>query len=159
MRTNLHDVRRLWTLVTTAVLALTITACSSTSSIQGSGDPRIDRVLEEAYELEGTPYCYSGASPDCFDCSGFVNYCYAVVGLELPRTSRDLYRTGSRVIDGLRHGDLVFFNTSGRGVSHVGIYVGNNRFIHSSSSNGVMVSSLADRYWQPRYLGARRVSN
>jgi len=159
MRTNLHDARRLWHLAVAAMLALMITSCASTSSITSSGDAQIDRVLEEAYDLEGTPYCYSGDTPDCFDCSGFVNHCYAVVGLELPRTSRELYSAGVRVIDGLRHGDLVFFNTSGRGVSHVGIYVGNNRFIHSSSSRGVMVSSLSDRYWQPRYLGARRVTN
>ena len=159
MPTNLHDARWLWRAVGGALIVVTLSACSSTSSLQSSGDPQIDQVLEEAYDLEGTPYCYSGDTPDCFDCSGFVSYCYGMVGIELPRTSRDQYRTGERVIDGLQHGDLVFFNTSGRGVSHVGIYVGKNRFIHSSTSSGVMVSSLSNRYWQPRYLGARRVTD
>lgn len=159
MLTNLHDAPRLCHLLLAAIAALTITSCASTSSLTSSGDAQIDRVLEEAHDLQGTPYCYSGATPDCFDCSGFVNHCYSLVGVQLPRTSRELYQTGNRVIDGLQHGDLVFFNTSGRGVSHVGIYIGSNRFIHSSTSKGVMVSSLADTYWQPRYLGARRVTN
>ena len=146
-------------LMVLASVAVLLTSCSSSSSVKKSGNERIDRVLEQASKLEGTPYCYAGSTPDCFDCSGFVGYCFATIGVDLPRTTRELYQTGTRVVDGLQFGDLLFFNTSGKGVSHVGIFVGNNSFIHASTSSGVMVSPLTDRYWQPRYLGARRLAN
>jgi cell wall-associated NlpC family hydrolase len=114
-------------------------------------------LLSYATELDGTPYCYGGATTDCFDCSGFVSHCYQRFGITLPRTTSELYAVGQRVIDGLQPGDLVFFKTNGRSVSHVGIYVGSDRFIHASTSRGVITSMLTERYWQQRYLGARRL--
>ena len=99
-----------------------------------------------------------GTSLAGFDCSGFTSYVYKNLGLTLPRTSQAQFKTGTAVSKtNLREGDLVFFNTSGRGVSHVGIYVGNGKFSHSSSSRGVTITSLSDSYWSKRYVGAKRV--
>ncbi len=157
MRTKLHHGKGLKLALIVLLGAMVLEACSSSGSITRSGNDRVDRVLTTAEDLQGTPYCSAGATPDCFDCSGFVVHCYAAIGIDLPRTSAEQYRTGTRVQDGLELGDLVFFNTNGRSVSHVGIYIGDGRFIHSATSSGVMISALSDRYWQPRYLGARRI--
>jgi cell wall-associated NlpC family hydrolase len=143
-------------LVTAAVLA----ACASSSKIETTGDPRIDDVLHTAGSLLGTSYCASGTTPDCFDCSGFVSYCFGHSSLLLPRSSREMYawqggKDVARTM--LQPGDLVFFNTGGERVSHVGIVVGNERFIHASTSSGVIITSLNDPYWKSRYVGARRV--
>lgn len=124
--------------------------------------PPDEEVLVSAFSLMGTPYRSGGDSPQAggFDCSGFVRFVYQQAGLELPaRSSRDLFGAlWSRVSrDGLHPGDLVFFGGR-RGVSHVGIYVGNDRFIHAPARGGaVRVDSLSEPYWQRTYTGARRV--
>ena len=109
----------------------------------------------------GTPYRLGGTTPTAFDCSGFTQYTFNKEGLSIPRTTGQQMATGTPVSkSNLEVGDLVFFNTSGRGVSHVGIYSGSNNFIHASVSKGVMVSSLDDPYyWKSRYIGARRVAD
>lgn len=138
--------------------SLLITSCSSTSSIRKTGDTRIDAILETAQSLIGTPYCAQGATPDCFDCSGFVAYCFQAANVYVARTSTDLFASGNKVVlEAIHPGDLVFFNTFGKGVSHVGIYIGDNAFIHSSTSHGVMISNMNDMYWKPRYVGSRRI--
>ena len=140
------------------IAAILISGCASTSTIKSSGNETVDIILHTADDLQGTSYCSSGTTPDCFDCSGFVHYCFASVNITLPRTTTELYAIGTKIdADQLVAGDLVFFNTSGKGVSHVGIYVGEGRFIHSSTSNGVMISALVEMYWKSRYLGCRRV--
>ncbi len=109
-------------------------------------------------DLVGTDYKYGGTTTNGFDCSGFTSYVFKKLGLELPRTSKEQYKTGQKISsDELRPGDLVFFNTSGDGVSHVGIYVGKGKFAHSSTSKGVTLTSMSDSYYEQRYLGARRV--
>ena len=139
-------------------MALILGACSSASSIRKSENDRVNVALETADDLIGTPYCWAGTTPKCFDCSGFVSYCFNKGEVTLPRTSRELFQTGEEVeLDELLPGDLVFFNTSGKSVSHVGMYIGRMSFIHASTSKGVMISGINDRYWGPRYLGARRV--
>ncbi|WP_301109027.1 C40 family peptidase [Sporosarcina sp.] len=109
----------------------------------------------------GTPYVYGGTTPSGFDCSGYIQYVYKKEGHSVPRTTGQQFSTGTSVSkNNLQVGDLVFFNTSGRGVSHVGVYTGSNNFIHASVSKGVMVSSLSDPYyWGSRYIGARRVAS
>lgn len=116
-----------------------------------------------AVSLVGSPYRLGGSAPETgLDCSGFVGHVYrTMTGVQLPRDSRAIYdATAPLPVDELRPGDLVFFNTLNRAYSHVGIYLGENRFVHASSSRtgGVMVSNLDDRYWRTRYEGARRVS-
>jgi len=119
-------------------------------------------ALSEVYRgLLGIPYRYGGSTRAGFDCSGLVGYVYrAYDGRQLPRNVADLYRTGHNVeTSSLQAGDLVFFNTMGHGASHVGIYLGNRRFLHSSSSRGVIITHMAEDYYKRRYVGARRVGS
>ena len=114
-----------------------------------------------ALSLVGIDYRYGGESPERgLDCSGLIRYVFQhVTGVTLPRTAQELSRIGKdiRAAD-LEPGDLVFFNTRRFAFSHVGIYLGNDRFIHAPSRGGeVGVASLGSAYWQKRYNGARRL--
>ena len=118
-------------------------------------------VLMRAISLVGTPYRYGGNTPEGgFDCSGLVNYVYRdVLDLRLPRSSRELADwQGPRIVpERLASGDLVFFGSSGS-VSHVGIYVGEGRFVHAPSTGGtVRLDHLDASYWRDKYSGAKRV--
>ena len=114
-----------------------------------------------ALSLVGTPYAARGASPDTgFDCSGLVAYVYArALQVSLPRNTLDLARAGTPVEAGeLQPGDLVFYNTLRRPFSHVGIYVGDLRFVHAPSTGGaVRVEDMRIAYWTKRFDGARRI--
>ncbi|GLB60298.1 C40 family peptidase [Cytobacillus sp. NCCP-133] len=113
-------------------------------------------VLAEAQKHIGVPYKWAGSSPDGFDCSGFIYYVLNKSGSTLGRYSTDGYYSRSYYIDQPQPGDLVFFeNTYRPGISHMGIYAGNNRFIHSSS-NGVEISSLDDSYYKKHFDGFKR---
>jgi len=114
-------------------------------------------LTRSALRFLGTPYVFGGTSGYGFDCSGYVQHVYAMLGVHLPRTADAQYYAGSRTVGGIKTGDLVFFQTYEPGPSHVGIYLGNGHFAHASSSHGVMVSSLSDSYWSARYIGAKRV--
>lgn len=106
----------------------------------------------------GTPYRYGGSSSEGIDCSAFVQSVFAKVGVNLPRTSREQSETGTSVSRAaIQTGDLLFFNTSGNGVSHVGIAIGAAQFVHASTSRGVIVSSLEEEYYDSRLLFCRRV--
>jgi cell wall-associated NlpC family hydrolase len=124
-----------------------------------------ERAAEAAFmavALIGTPYAPRGGSPDIgFDCSGLVAYVYArALGLSLPRNTGDLSRAGVPVAaTDLRPGDLVFYNTQHRPFSHVGIYLGEMRFIHAPSSGGaVRLENMRLAYWTRRFDGARRIA-
>jgi cell wall-associated NlpC family hydrolase len=118
-----------------------------------------DAVMTRIIELINTPYRWGGMSTSGMDCSAFVMTVYRnALGIELPRTSIMQSTVGEEVSrDELRFGDLVFFNTLGRRISHVGIYLGEGVFAHSSSSGGVKVSSLDEDYYNNRFVTARRV--
>lgn len=118
-------------------------------------------LINTARNYLGTPYLLGGTTPAAFDCSGYTQYVFKKEGISLPRVTSQQITVGKPVAKkDLAVGDLVFFNTTGRGVSHVGIYTGSNNFIHASVSKGVMVSSLDDPYyWKNKYIGARRVTD
>ena len=119
-----------------------------------------DLVLN-AMGMMGIPYRWGGSTPEAgFDCSGFVQYVVKqALGIMLPRSSFDQVKSGRAIErEDLQPGDLVFFNTMRAPNSHVGIYVGENRFIHAPSrGKTVEIVNFADSYWQQRYNGARRL--
>ncbi|MBV8532093.1 MAG: C40 family peptidase [Candidatus Eremiobacteraeota bacterium] len=121
---------------------------------------RTSKIAQEltrsALRFLGVPYVFGGTSSSGFDCSGFVQHVFAMLGIDLPRTADAQFDAGRPASGGPRPGDLVFFDTYG-GVSHVGIYLGRGRFVHASSSRGVMVSRLSESYWASRYVGAKRL--
>lgn len=116
------------------------------------------KLMESVNEVIGTPYKWGGTTTKGFDCSGFILHIFNQFSIKLPRTSYSQAEVGVKVeMNKLREGDLVFFNTSGKGISHAGIYIGNGKFAHSSSSKGVTISKLSDDYYEKRYVTARRV--
>jgi len=119
------------------------------------------RLVEQAMTYLGTPYRSGGTSRRGLDCSGLVGAVYGEQGLDLPRTAVEQYREGAPIVESdLRPGDLVFFrDTYKRGISHVGIYLGDGRFIHAAGHRrGVVVSELSRPYYRSRYAGARRLA-
>jgi len=166
------------------LLAITSSACSANPAVQTRADLALERqlqsskasshdiyeagwperareVLVNALSLTGVRYQYGGKSPESgFDCSGFVRYVYQQAGnLTLPHGARAISQLGKTIPKSeLEPGDLVFFNTLKSTFSHVGIYLGNNRFIHSpSSGGGVRVEDMQSSYWEKRFNGAQRI--
>lgn len=121
-----------------------------------------DEIISTARKYLGVPHCMGGKSMKCIDCSGLLAVVFATHGIELPRSSEDQARYGKIISErkNLEKGDLVFFirtyNTS-RFITHSGIYLGDNKFIHTSTSLGVTITSLDDPWWNERYLFATRV--
>ena len=117
-----------------------------------------NRIISNAMDYLGVPYVFGGTSPYGFDCSGYVQYVFANAGISLPRTADVQYEVGTPIsTTELVSGDLVFFSTYTWGASHVGIYLGDNNFIHASSSRGIAIDSLGSSYWSSHYIGARRI--
>jgi cell wall-associated NlpC family hydrolase len=133
----------------------TIVAVGGASSDEATRGASVE-LIGIARRFLGTPYRYGAAGTASFDCSGFVRYVYACYGISLPRVASDQARVGMQVLS-LAPGDLVFFSGSeDGGITHVGIYAGNNSFIHASFQ-GVTVTSLDDPWYREHYVTARRV--
>ncbi len=116
------------------------------------------RLISSALSYQGVPYVFGGISPYGFDCSGYTKYVFAQAGIDLPRMADDqFYATREIAKSELSRGDLVYFTTYTPGISHVGIYLGNDQFISATSSAGIAIRSLYDSYWGPRYVAASRV--
>ena len=139
--------------LTAAVLSLTFALSLGAGS--AFADSKMDEVIDSAM---GTTYKRGGTTLNGFDCSGFTRYVFDKLGIDLARQSSSQFEMGDSVSRSeMRPGDLVFFNTSGSGISHVGIFVGEGKFAHSSSSKGVTISALSENYWANRYVGAKRI--
>ncbi|HEL3389645.1 TPA: bifunctional murein DD-endopeptidase/murein LD-carboxypeptidase, partial [Escherichia coli] len=140
---------------------------SETSSLQASQDEfenlvrNVDvksRIMDQYADWKGVRYRLGGSTKKGIDCSGFVQRTFREqFGLELPRSTYEQQEMGKSVSrSNLRTGDLVLFRAGSTG-RHVGIYIGNNQFVHASTSSGVIISSMNEPYWKKRYNEARRV--
>ena len=145
----------------TASKVRAVPTAGNVTSYRSASTADANNILMRAMSLVGTPYSYGGNTPEGgFDCSGFVNYVYKdMLNLKLPRTSRALakYQGPSISPNRLNTGDLVFFGSAGN-VSHVGIYVGDGRFVHAPSTGGtVRMDRLDGPYWVSHYTGSKRI--
>ncbi|MGL4819241.1 MAG: C40 family peptidase [Bacilli bacterium] len=145
-------------ITTLTCFSLMVGGTLGAGEVAASSD-KADSIIASAKRYLGTPYSFGGKSSKGFDCSGFTSYVFEQNDVDLPRTSGSQYSVGENVSkSNLEPGDLVFFKTGSKGVSHVGIYVGGNTFIHSQNGKGVSVTSLNDPYyWGKRFVGAKRV--
>ena len=139
-------------------------AASVSASVQSAADHVLQsaqQISDSALDLIGVRYKFGGESPDKgLDCSGLVRYVFEqVMGVTLPHSAREQAKIGDKVdLDELQPGDLVFFNTRRFAFSHVGIYLGDNSFIHAPNRrSSVKVASIEGRYWKKRFNGARRL--
>ncbi len=147
-------------------VAVTTSSIESTEVTEDTGAtevvPLADSIVVSAYSLFGKPYVYGATGSNAFDCSGFVQYVYNANGISLPRIACDQANVGTTVNKSeLAPGDLVFFGYYGsKSIHHVGIYVGDNQFIHASSGKGsVTVSDLSNTYYANNYRWAKRIVN
>jgi murein DD-endopeptidase len=147
-------------LVATAMLA----GCASSPQVTEQTTVRASnevasKAIAYAREMLGKPYKYAGDTPAGFDCSGLVKYSYGRAGISMPRDTRSQRRMSMLVpVRSLREGDLLFFDQEGKKTSHVGMYIGNGRFIHAPSSGGkVRTDSLSAEFWKKHFVEARRV--
>lgn len=140
-----------------AAIAFALAGCAI-SPHRADGEAIGKRAAHYALSMKGTPYRYGGNTPRGFDCSGLVQYSYARAGATVPRTTRGLWRASRAVpLARIRPGDLLFFNPQGKRNSHVGLYLGDGRFVHApSSGRTVSVGSLEQPYWRHHFAGARR---
>jgi lipoprotein Spr len=121
---------------------------------------RNTKMFEFIDDWYGTPYRLGGTTKKGVDCSAFSQFLFAAVyGFSIPRTAREQYNLTTRISrTELKEGDLIFFNTRG-GISHVGVYLQNNKFVHASTSGGVMISDIFDEYWARKFIGVGRLKN
>ncbi|WP_158553450.1 C40 family peptidase [Peribacillus saganii] len=125
-----------------------------------TGNKEANAVVETAKSLLGVPYLWAGASPSGFDCSGFIYYVYKQAGYEIARVNSATYFDMGKPTSNPKPGDMVFFNPSPDNrflITHMGFYLGNNQFIHASSSNGIEINSLSTSYYKQRLAGFKRL--
>jgi len=147
------------------ILIATLISCTSGPikrpgrAVSSNKDIVCNNIVSASRPWMGAPYKYGGTSFDGVDCSGFVQQIYLqVFDIALPRTTKAMFNEGSFVREGwLNCADLLFFkNVRGAGVDHVGIYIGNNKFVHASTSRGVVISDLSSDYYSKHFVSARR---
>lgn len=142
-----------------SILMLLLTSCGA--SKKAAAVAKVESELEKQYQIyKGVPYKYGGTDKRGFDCSGFVGKVYKdALKTQLPRTTKEISTMGRKVSKHrLKSGDLIFFRPS-RKYRHVGIYVGDNLFMHSSTSKGIMKSNLNNVYWKKKFRYAKRILN
>ncbi|HEY5583760.1 MAG TPA: NlpC/P60 family protein [Ruminiclostridium sp.] len=147
--------------VTSTNTAVKASRSTTAETVDVSDDSAISNIIAYAKKFVGVRYVYGGMSTSGFDCSGFVGYVYKNFGIKLNRSAADMYSNGARVSkSALAAGDILFFDASSRGksgsIDHVGIYLGNNTFIHASTSNKKVIIQPLSEY-HGTYIGAKRV--
>ena len=154
---------RLWLAILLTMMAL-LAGCANSPEIPQQTTVRASnevasKAVVYAREMMGKPYRYAGDTPAGFDCSGLVKYSYGRAGISMPRDTQAQRRMSVLVsMRSLREGDLLFFDQEGKKTSHVGLYLGNGRFIHAPSSGGkVRTDSLNAEFWKKHLVEARRV--
>ncbi len=144
------------------LVSLIIASCASApqqrSIVKGYSFSAGDKAADTALSMVGRPYKYRGNGPSGFDCSGLVQYSYIAAGLDVPHGTGALKGSARPILTReMRKGDLLFFNERGKPYSHVGIYIGENKFVHApSTGKTVRIDSLGDPYWKKHFLDARR---
>jgi murein DD-endopeptidase len=147
------------------IALLVLYGCASTPSPSSAplrvkaSDTTASKAADTAVSMLGKPYKYGGNTPTGFDCSGLVHYSYSRVGVDVSRDTRTLKtQTSLTRVSDLRRGDLLFFDQEGQKSSHVGIFIGDGRFVHAPSTGGkVRTEKLDAKYWQKHFVEARRV--
>ena len=149
------------------VLSLVLSGCSSSKSVvKNNKKPasKVDKIVANALKYKGVRYKFGGTTKRGMDCSGIVYVAYGSQNVILPRISRDMAKRGKKTsLSKVRKGDLVFFKTSRsrRGINHVGLVVSNKkgqiRFVHATSSRGVIVSSMSEKYWKKAFVKAVKI--
>jgi murein DD-endopeptidase / murein LD-carboxypeptidase len=127
-----------------------------------TGNTTAEEIINTAQKYLGVPHCMGGTTMKCLDCSGLLVIAFAKYGIHLPHNSEEQARYGKIIkqTDELRKGDLVFFTRSYKThyfITHSGIYLGDNKFIHTSSKNGVTITSLSDTYWKEKFVFGTRI--
>lgn len=140
------------------VVAVLLAGCAGEQALRSTAaasDVR-NEAADIAARMVGQPYVYGGESPSGFDCSGLVHYAYEQAGAVVPRTTRQQYRAiRTRYVDQLAPGDVIFFRLKSASPSHVGIYLGDGRFVHALNANHpVRIDRIDDRYWQRHIVRA-----
>jgi murein DD-endopeptidase len=140
-------------------LGLIVAGCASNPAAPVTDPASAERAAGSALKMVGKPYRYGGSTPAGFDCSGLVQYSYKQAGVALPRSTDDLLRNSTALRGAhLRRGDLLFFDQEGKKKSHVGIYLGDGRFVHApSSGKTVRTDRLDSPYWKKHLSEARRI--
>lgn len=149
------------------VLSLVMSACSSSKTVvKNKKKPlsKVDKIVNEALKYKGTRYRFGGTTKSGMDCSGVVFVAFGSQKVYLPRVSRDMAKKGKKIsLSNVKKGDLLFFRTSNRRrrINHVGLVVSNNkgqiRFVHATTSKGVIVSSLSEKYWKKAFVKATKI--
>jgi len=142
-----------------ALLLVLVAGCASTRNVPVTDPASADRAAGYAMKMVGKPYRYGGSTPAGFDCSGLVQFSYKQAGVSLPRDTDGLLRTSAPLRgQHLRRGDLLFFDQEGKKKSHVGIYLGEGKFVHApSSGKQVRTDRIDSPYWKKHLSEARRV--
>lgn len=159
MPMNAFEQQNFKVLVLTFILLLV--GCGSNHALSNSNQV-LDRLESQHQQWRGTPYRLGGYDKNGIDCSGFVAKTFdQLFNIQLPRTTTAQSKTGQKIKQKqLQAGDLVFFKIANRGkLRHVGIYLSNNQFLHASTSKGVIVSNLNNKYWQDSYWKAVRITD
>ncbi|WP_277586023.1 C40 family peptidase [Psychrobacillus antarcticus] len=138
---------------------ITAPSLVQTNNLSAKGQALYPLIVDFAKRLEGIPYVFGGYSISGFDCSGFIYFLHAQAGLDITRQSSESYFTQTSAVTIPVVGDLVFFqNTYKQGISHMGIYIGDNKFIHTGSK-GVEVTSLESSYWKEHFVSFNRFNS